>query len=131
MGSICCAIRNGELERDRKLFAKRIMPLGKDFDTRPNGKQFSRKNSDFSSAEAIYTGEKFDGKQHGKGVQIFPDGTRFEGMWEHGYAKGFGTCVYSNGDVYEGMWDNSKHHGHGKLTKASGHSYVGDWFENE
>lgn len=32
---------------------------------------------------STYTGERLNGKKHGHGVQIWPDSSRYEGMWEN------------------------------------------------
>jgi hypothetical protein len=41
-------------------------------------------------------------KKHGPGIQIWPDGARFEGEWLLGHATGKGRFWHSNGDYYEG-----------------------------
>lgn len=32
---------------------------------------------------SVYTGERQNGKKHGRGVQVWPDSSRYEGMWEN------------------------------------------------
>jgi hypothetical protein len=32
---------------------------------------------------SVYTGERVNGKKHGRGVQVWPDSSRYEGMWEN------------------------------------------------
>ena len=32
---------------------------------------------------SVYNGERKNGKKHGHGVQTWPDGSRYEGMWEN------------------------------------------------
>lgn len=80
---------------------------------------------------SVYTGERINGKKHGRGVQVWPDSSRYEGMWENDQANGMGTLVHADGDVYEGMWLNDKAHGHGTYKHANGATYVGDWFEDK
>ena len=51
------------------------------------------------------------GKKHGQGQQVWPDGSRYDGMWENDQANGQGVLVHADGDVYEGSWLNDKAHG--------------------
>jgi hypothetical protein len=32
---------------------------------------------------SVFAGERRNGKKHGHGVQVWPDGSRYEGMWEN------------------------------------------------
>jgi len=32
---------------------------------------------------SVYTGERLNGKKHGRGTQVWPDSSRYEGMWEN------------------------------------------------
>ena len=32
---------------------------------------------------STYTCERINGKKHGHGVQVWPDSSRYEGMWEN------------------------------------------------
>lgn len=40
--------------------------------------------------------------KHGKGVQIWKDGAKYEGEWINNKAQGRGVFVHPNGDLYEG-----------------------------
>lgn len=40
----------------------------------------------------------------GRGVQLWPDGSRYEGFWREGKACGPGRLIHANGDCYEGIW---------------------------
>ena len=78
-----------------------------------------------------YTGERLNGKKHGYGVQIWPDASRYEGMWENDQANGMGVLHHADGDIYEGNWLNDKAHGHGTYKHGNGALYVGDWYEDK
>ncbi|CAG9315185.1 unnamed protein product [Blepharisma stoltei] len=80
---------------------------------------------------AVYIGdwnEKFE--RHGKGVQIWNDGSKYEGYWKNDRANGKGRLIHGDGDVYEGEWMDDKAHGHGVYTHTDGGKYVGLW-END
>ena len=47
----------------------------------------------------------------GKGKQVWPDGSMYEGFWRHDKANGKGRLIHSDGDVYEGDWMNDKAEG--------------------
>jgi len=38
----------------------------------------------------------------GTGVQIWPDGAKFEGEWKENRAHGYGKFTHADGDLYEG-----------------------------
>jgi hypothetical protein len=48
----------------------------------------------------IYTGEWKGNVRHGHGVQIWPDGAKYEGSWENGKANGKGKFIHVDGDIY-------------------------------
>ena len=53
----------------------------------------------------IYIGEFNEKKQReGKGIQIWNDGSKYEGYWKNDKANGWGRLIHSYGDVYEGEW---------------------------
>lgn len=53
---------------------------------------------------ARYTGEwhKTKNVRQGRGVQIWPDGSMYEGYWKDNKAHGRGRLIHSDGDVYDG-----------------------------
>jgi hypothetical protein len=38
--------------------------------------------------------------RHGLGVQLWPDGSKYEGMWKDGKFNGKGRMTHANGDIY-------------------------------
>ena len=61
---------------------------------------------------AIYVGFwNSDGYRHFRGIQIWPDGSKYEGYWKSDMANGKGRLIHADGDVYEGDWVNDKAHG--------------------
>lgn len=58
---------------------------------------------------AIYTGQwTKDGLRHGRGIQIWTDGSKYEGYWSNDMANGRGRLIHFDGNVYEGEWYNDK-----------------------
>jgi hypothetical protein len=39
----------------------------------------------------------------GMGIQIWPDGSKYEGYWKADKANGRGRLIHADGDVYEGI----------------------------
>lgn len=99
-----------------------------------------------------YRGDLLDGKPHGVGKEIWPDGSSYEGMYHFGTRtgegvfvwpdksiyrgnfidnemQGYGIFEWSNGNKYEGMWNKSKMHGEGKYTWNNDNQYVGYYFD--
>lgn len=64
---------------------------------------------------ALYQGEWNDDQElrDGRGVQIWKNGSRYDGFWKNGMAHGLGRLVHAEGDIYEGEWFEDKTHGYG------------------
>ena len=58
--------------------------------------------------KAIYYGERRvdNNQRHGRGIQIWIDGSKYEGEWAHDKANGHGTLYHADGDIYTGNWKN-------------------------
>ena len=65
--------------------------------------------------------------KHGRGIQIWPDGSYYKGYWENNKAEGKGEFKHSSGNVYIGYWDNNKRHGKGVYHSRKGMEYNGFW----
>ncbi len=44
---------------------------------------------------------------------MWPDGSKYEGIWRGDKANGKGRLIHADGDVYEGEWMDDKAHGKG------------------
>ena len=81
---------------------------------------------------AVYIGEwTSDNLRHGKGIQIWTDGSKYEGYWRSDRANGKGRLIHADGDVYEGQWLDDKAHGYGNYIHTDGATYVGYWKEDK
>ena len=82
--------------------------------------------------DAIYTGQWNSLNQRcGKGVQLWTDGSTYEGYWESDRASGKGRLIHANGDVYEGNWKEDKAHGQGIYIHTDGAKYEGYWVNDK
>jgi 1-phosphatidylinositol-4-phosphate 5-kinase len=52
-------------------------------------------------------------KEHGYGVKVFADLSRYSGYWKDGLPEGRGEMKYGNGDVYSGDFVNGVREGKG------------------
>ncbi len=69
--------------------------------------------------------------ESGKGLMVYPDGSRYEGYFLHNKPHGDGTFIYPNNDRYVGQFRNGLRNGTGRLYYASGGSAEGVWREGE
>jgi hypothetical protein len=49
-------------------------------------------------------GQRKNGKFHGQGTMIFPEGYQYVGRWKEGKFHGRGTLTYPDGYKYIGRW---------------------------
>ena len=72
-----------------------------------------------------YEGEWLKGTQirQGQGIQIWPDGSLYEGYWADNKANGRGRLIHADGDVYDGEWRDDKAHGKGIYSHLDGAKY--------
>jgi len=82
---------------------------------------------------AIYYGEwnKEAKQRHGRGIQIWTDGSKYEGYWKNDKANIRGKLYHADGDIYEGEWLDDKAHGYGVYTHVDGAKYEGKWKEDK
>jgi hypothetical protein len=69
--------------------------------------------------------------REGKGKQIWPDGSMYEGWLRDNKANGIGRLIHADGDVYNGYWYNDKAHGTGVYCHLDGAKYEGNWEEDK
>ncbi len=81
----------------------------------------------------VYSGQ-WDPKscnKEGHGVQIWQDGSKYEGQWVNGKANGKGRFILADGDIYEGDWMDDKAHGIGTYKYSDGAIYNGEWVNDK
>lgn len=82
---------------------------------------------------SIYYGEWLKGSKlrHGRGIQLWEDGTRYEGYFENNKANLKGKLIHSDGDIFEGNWFNGKAEGFGVYKHIDGSIYKGNWKQDK
>jgi hypothetical protein len=75
----------------------------------------------------IYEGEWENDAKYGRGLEIFPNGNRYEGCFVNGKPEGMGVFKWANGEIYDGQWLNAMKHGSGMWRGPKGESYIGEW----
>jgi hypothetical protein len=61
-----------------------------------------------------YEGAWRNGKPHGQGVLMLPDGDRYDGTWRDGKPDGQGAKTIAGGQVFAGVWKNGCFHEGGR-----------------
>jgi len=79
--------------------------------------------------DGVYEGEMKNGKLEGKGIMIFPSGSRYEGDFKNGGMDGKGIYSSSDGSWYEGEMKNGEFHGKGIAKLKDGGIYEGDFIK--
>ena len=69
--------------------------------------------------------------REGKGIQVWPDGSLYEGWWKDNKANGKGRLIHADGDIYDGFWKDDKAHGFGIYSHLDGARYQGHWKEDK
>ena len=67
------------------------------------------------------------GKRHGRGIQKWLDGSKYEGYFVNDKANIQGKLTHPNNDIYEGGWVNDKAEGFGIYIHENGAKYEGYW----
>jgi len=67
----------------------------------------------------IYEGQWHNDTMNGWGVQKWPDGSLYEGIFLDGKREIRGRLIFSNLDVYEGSFESDTFHGHGTYHNYS------------
>eukprot|EP00347_Sterkiella_histriomuscorum_P001950 403370043 len=69
--------------------------------------------------------------QNGYGIQLWPDGSKYEGFWLKNQAYGFGRFILCDGESFEGNWKEDKAYGYGKYFYTDGSIYEGEWYNDK
>jgi hypothetical protein len=90
-----------------------------------DGKRHGR--GELMEPEGMYTGEFIDGRIHGLGEYVYSDGHVYKGEWAYERYDGNGTYLFPSGAKYEGTWKKGREHGRGARTHSNGDVYSGEW----
>jgi hypothetical protein len=75
----------------------------------------------------LYFGDWKNGKPHGQGKFVYPNGDTFEGQFVSSNRHGLGTYQFKDGRQYIGGWSRNKQHGKGVFNHPNGASFRGVW----
>ncbi len=78
-----------------------------------------------------YSGQFKDNVYGGQGTYVDADGARYVGQFQSGSFHGEGTYTWPNGDVYTGRFEANRLHGVGRFDRANGDRYAGALENNE
>jgi hypothetical protein len=67
---------------------------------------------------------------NGRGIKIYPDSAKFEGIFEDGVRKN-GKYTYASGDIYEGSFYKNFRHGYGVYNYKTGQVFRGIYKNDE
>lgn len=62
----------------------------------PNSKGHSAKDDDLVTVKK-YNGDTKNGKRHGRGIYMYPNGDIYDGGWRKSRRYGYGVYTYSDG----------------------------------
>lgn len=86
--------------------------------------------ADLSNSDNLFR-SMTSNKKDGVGIQLYPDGAKFEGWFKDGMFHGYGKMTQANKDVYMGQWSKDKASGNGTFYDAKLNvRYVGEWEED-
>lgn len=94
-----------------------------------NGKRhgYGKLTQKFGDGVYKYIGYFKKGKRHGKGLELFPNGSGYDGDWVNDTAHGYGIFKFKDGSRYDGHQSNNTFHGKGKFVFANGDWFEGNW----
>eukprot|EP00448_Togula_jolla_P007019 CAMPEP_0170613534 /NCGR_PEP_ID=MMETSP0224-20130122/24326_1 /TAXON_ID=285029 /ORGANISM="Togula jolla, Strain CCCM 725" /LENGTH=242 /DNA_ID=CAMNT_0010939147 /DNA_START=35 /DNA_END=760 /DNA_ORIENTATION=- len=78
-----------------------------------------------------YEGQWRGRARHGHGLQLWPDGRRYEGDFAEDRQSGFGSFKDECGNTYTGSWKDGFVHGSGRYVGVDGTTYEGEWFKDQ
>ena len=98
----------------------------------PDGVVRTVKSRQTLADKSEYEGEwNAQNLRDGRGIQIWPNGSIYEGYWRNGKTHGKGRLIHADGDVQEGDWVEDKAHGYGSYVHNDGSKYEGGWVNDK
>ena len=89
-------------------------------------------NNDNPDNQIIYIGRRDSrGLKQGFGIEKFPDGGKFRGIFTDNKLMGWGIFEHGDGDTYQGQYINNCTNGYGEYSHANGAIYYGNWIDDK
>lgn len=83
------------------------------------------------TGESVYSGQWRHGCRHGRGLQLYSNGDRFDGEWHDDVRSGTGDYTWMAGAAeamtFRGAWQDDRVHGMGRLTMGADVMREGVW----
>ena len=112
-------------ESDKNYLFKNYLPLN-------DGVDVEVKSTTQIENGALYYGEwDNNGNKHGRGIQLWPDGSKYTGYWINNKANKKGKLIHKDGDIYDGEWLDDKADGYGIYSHIDGAKYEGYWKDDK
>ena len=126
-----------QAQRDRVMTIREKLPefqygLYQDEDNDPGVDKVDKDEATLEDG-AHYKGQwnKSTNQRHGRGNQVWTDGSIYDGYWKNDKANGRGRLIHADGDIYDGYWKDDKAHGFGQYTHSDGAQYEGYWVDDK
>ena len=121
------------LDGESKISDEEIKNLFSEYPPLNDGVNVTLRKSVEYENKAIYYGEwnVATNEKHGRGIQIWSDGSKYTGYWKNDKANKKGKLIHSDGDIYEGEWLDDKAHGNGTYQHTDGAKYQGQWIADK
>ncbi len=117
---------------NEKITESDINYLLKNYPSLNDGEEIKIKPINKIENGAFYYGEwDSKGNKHGRGIQLWPDGSKYFGYWINNKANKKGKLIHADGDIYEGEWVNDKAEGYGIYSHIDGAKYEGYWKDDK
>lgn len=96
-----------------------------------DGKQWNVSGTFLLKTGEIWHGTWVNNRREGYGETIFPDSSKYCGMFKGGSICGNGTLFYPNGAKHIGEWDNGFTNGYGRRISNGGYVLEGVWVKGK
>eukprot|EP01016_Furgasonia_blochmanni_P017767 TRINITY_DN20447_c0_g1_i1.p1 TRINITY_DN20447_c0_g1~~TRINITY_DN20447_c0_g1_i1.p1 ORF type:complete len:368 (+),score=72.25 TRINITY_DN20447_c0_g1_i1:64-1167(+) len=77
-----------------------------------------------------YEGQWWGLSRHGRGTNVFKDGSFYEGHWRDDLPHGYGRFISKDGDIYEGLFCAGVAEGKGVYRSSNDKWIDGEWHES-
>lgn len=106
-------------------------PAGNPSTTSASVKVLNGYKVEIYSDGSIYDGNFNNGIKSGQGTMTYPNGKRYVGNWENDKPNGQGSYTLTDGTRYQGEFKNGMKNGQGSIVWKNGNKYEGMWKDDK